>query len=220
MNNTQKRYMKIPWTINILGKKTIRVLKRWEKKFNTKKFIQIIGLCILAVILLLMINKTEATEDIKPKEDTVQAIEVKEPLEVKEIANIDDVPERAFKLITKYEGFHDKPYWDYKQWSCGYGMRCSKDTKNITKEKSKQFVMERIDLIRTKHKLHNIDDSIEVALISFTYNIWHPPVGYKWYIQHWYINGLKNRFKEYSYAGWKFMRGLHKRRVDESSFKN
>jgi GH24 family phage-related lysozyme (muramidase) len=118
-----------------------------------------------------MINKTEATEDIKPKEDTVQAIEVKEPLEVKEIANIDDVPERAFKLITKYEGFHDKPYWDYKQWSCGYGMRCSKDTKNITKEKSKQFVMERIDLIRTKHKLHNIDDSIEVALISFTYNI-------------------------------------------------
>ena len=45
-----------------MWKRTIRVLKRWEKKFNTKKFIQIIGLCILAVILLLMINKTEAND--------------------------------------------------------------------------------------------------------------------------------------------------------------
>ena len=81
MNNTQRKYMARPWTINIMWKKTIRVLKRWEKKFNTKKFIQIIGLCILAVILLLMINKTEATEDIKSKEDTVQAKEVKEVVE-------------------------------------------------------------------------------------------------------------------------------------------
>lgn len=132
----------------------------------------------------------------------------------------DNVNERAFNLITKYEGFHDKPYWDYKQWSCGYWMRCSKDTKNITKEKSKQFVMERIKHIRERHNLYDIDDSIEVALISFTYNLGTPPEGYRWFIKHWYINGLKNRMKQYSYAGGKYMRGLYIRRVDESSFKN
>jgi len=58
----KNKYKNIPGTIDISGKRTIRTLKRWEKKFNTKKFIQIIGLCILSVILLLMINKTEAND--------------------------------------------------------------------------------------------------------------------------------------------------------------
>lgn len=62
MNNTQKKYMSIPWTINILGERTIRVLRRGEKKFNTKKFMQIIWLCVLVVIGLLFLNqKTEAS---------------------------------------------------------------------------------------------------------------------------------------------------------------
>jgi len=63
-------------------------------------------------------------------------------------------------------------------------MKCSKNTKNITKEKSKVFVMERIKHIRDKHNLYGIDDSIEVALISFTYNLGTPPEGYRWYIKH------------------------------------
>ena len=50
-------------------------------------------------------------------------------------------------------------------------MRCSKDTKDITKEKSKQFVIERIKNIREKHNLYSLDDNIQIALISFTYNL-------------------------------------------------
>ena len=132
----------------------------------------------------------------------------------------DNVNERAFKLIVKYEGFDEVPRWDIKQWSCGYWMKCSRYTKNITKEKSKQFVMERIKHIRERHNLYDIDDSIEVALISFTYNLGTPPEWYRWFIKHWYINGLKNRMKQYSYAGGKYMRGLYIRRVEESSFLN
>ena len=66
MNNTQKRYMKIPWTINIMWKKTIRVLKRWEKKFNTRKFITIIWYCVLITIWLIIItpSETEANDPV------------------------------------------------------------------------------------------------------------------------------------------------------------
>lgn len=196
--------------INILDKITRKVMKGSNEKWI------IFMLIVIAFLLWIAFSwDVEVIEKVQWHQ-----MEVKKPVEVKKVAVKWDVAERAFKLIVKYEGFHDKPYWDYKQWSCGYWMKCNKNTKNITKEKSKKFVMERIDHIRIKHKLHNIDDSIEVALISFTYNIWHPPIWYRWYIKHWYINWLKNRFKEYSYAGWKFLRGLYKRRVDESSFNN
>jgi len=192
----------------------INALDKFERKYIKWDFLYMV-IAIFAVVWIFH-TVTREVEVI----DTVQANEVKEVLEVKKVVKNGNVRERAFKLITKYEWFHDKPYWDYKQWSCWYGMRCSKDTKNITKEKSKQFVMERIDSIRERYKLHDIADEIEVSLISFTYNIWHPPKWYRRYINNWHIKWLKNRMLEYSYAWGKFMRGLYKRRLDEWSFNN
>ncbi len=58
----KNKYRNIPWTIDISGKRTIRTIDQREVPFNTKKFMQIIWLCILTVILLLMINKTEAND--------------------------------------------------------------------------------------------------------------------------------------------------------------
>jgi GH24 family phage-related lysozyme (muramidase) len=63
-------------------------------------------------------------------------------------------------------------------------MRCTATTTGITKEKSKMFLVDRIQTIRERFKLHDIDDDIEVGLISFIYNIGHPPVGYRWFIAH------------------------------------
>ena len=130
------------------------------------------------------------------------------------------VEERAFKLIVKYEWFSDKPYWDQKQWSCWYWMRCSENTTWITKEKSKVLVIERIKHIRERYKFYDLSDDIEVWLISFTYNIWHPPKWYKRFIDNWYVWALQNRMKEYTYAGWEYLNWLYTRRLDESSFLN
>lgn len=194
--------------------KIIDTLDAFERKYIKWDFIYM----VLSVVAIIWIFHT-VTREVEVI-DTVQAKEVKEVVETQKVVKNDNVPERAFNLITKYEWFHDKPYWDFKQWSCGYGMKCSKNTKNITKEKSKQFVMERIDSIRERYKLHDIADEIEVGLISFTYNIWHPPKWYRRYIDNWHIKALKYRMLEYSYAGGKFMRGLYKRRLDEWSFNN
>lgn len=158
------------------------------------------------------------TEEAKRLGCDLNAIE-KDIMRVKQ-GKLPSVDERAFNLIVKYEWYADKPYWDHKQWSCGYGMRCTATTTGITKEKSKMFLVDRIQTIRERFKLHDIDDDIEVGLISFIYNIGHPPVGYRWFIAHWHINALKNRMKEYSYAWGKYLRGLQLRRVDESSFTN
>jgi len=126
------------------------------------------------------------------------------------------VVEQAFEVITKFEWFHNKPYWDYLQWSCGYGMRCSKDTTGITKEKSKQFVIDRIKSIREKHNLKQYDDNIEVALISFIYNIGHAPVWMDRYIKNNHLNALKGMMRKYSYAWGKYLRWLALRRNYET----
>lgn len=78
MNNIQKKYMARPWTINIMNKRTIRVLDQRDIPFNTKKFITIIWTCILVVIGMLFLtpSSTVAVEN-----DTVQVKEVKEVVE-------------------------------------------------------------------------------------------------------------------------------------------
>jgi len=127
------------------------------------------------------------------------------------------VDEQAFEFIIKYEWYSDKPYYDQKQYSCWYWMRCSKDTTWITKEKSKQFVIERIQNIRTKYNLKKYDEWLQVALISFVYNIWHLPKWIDWYIKNGYTNWLKNRMKEYVYAWNIKLWWLVKRRNEETS---
>ena len=136
-------------------------------------------------------------------------MEVKRPIK--------DIEQKAFEVIAKFEWYHDKPYWDFKQYSCWYWMKCSKDTTWITREKSKMFVIERIRLIREKYKLYRFEDNIEVSLISFIYNIWHPPIWYTRYLDNWYNNALKNMMKNYVYAGDKKLNWLVKRRVYETS---
>jgi len=153
----------------------------------------------------------------KSYEDFMKKWEELHKIRYEEQKKNSEVIEQAFEIIIKFEWFHDKPYWDYSQWSCGYGMRCSKDTTGITKEKSKQFVMERIKSIRIKHNLEQYDDNMEVALISFIYNIGHAPVWMDRYIKNNHINALKGMMRKYSYAWGKYLRGLALRRNYETS---
>jgi GH24 family phage-related lysozyme (muramidase) len=95
-------------------------------------------------------------------------------------------------------------------------MKCDWNTTWITKEKSKQFVLERIENIRKRYNTYELEDNMEVALISFTYNIWSMPAWYKWFIENNHINALKNMMKRYTFAGGKHLKWLQTRRAFET----
>jgi len=180
-------------------------------KLIKSAFISIVSLLIFFQVINILITPKVVAENTN-FEITPENIERSDKLMFDHI-----VEEESFKVITKFEWYHDKPYWDYSQWSCGYGMRCSKNTTWITKEKSKQFVIERIKKIRDKYDLYKYDDDIEIALISFIYNIWHLPEWTDRFIKHNYINALKNKMKQYNCAWGKQLRWLIIRRNYETS---
>lgn len=91
--------------------------------------------------------------------------------------------EACISLIKKLEGFVSRPYYDYNQWSVGYGTRCPEEdrvryqTYGITTAEADALLREYVDGFETKlnaftskyHlslKQHQFD-----ALISFTYNL-------------------------------------------------
>lgn len=179
------------------------------------KFIEIIENTYIEEEIDTSIFPTE--ESWKNYEEFMREWERLHQLKYEEQKKKSSVIEEAFNFIIKYEWYSDKPYWDRKQYSCWYGMRCSKNTTWITKEKSKKFVLERIENIRKKYNLEKYNDNIEIALISFVYNIWHLPEWTEWYIENWYINWLKNRMKQYIYAWNVKLGGLVKRRNAETN---
>jgi len=223
------------------------LIKIFIIKYTKKNIHKIIAWLLVLIWILISISLVNANNNVEPlKNDDLRASEVIDYVtnikEVKEVLEVNktsyekfmeewerlhkikyeeqkkaDVEERAFEFIVQFEWFYDKPYWDYKQWSCGYWMRCSKNTTWITKEKSKWFVIERIKLIRSKNNLEKYNDNMGVALISFIYNIWHAPVWMDCYIKNNYTNALKNMMRKYSYAWGKYMRWLANRRNAETN---
>lgn len=87
--------------------------------------------------------------------------------------------EECIKLIKEFEGFMEKPYFDYSQWSIGYGTACEKDDypDGITRETADELMRDHIELLETnlhkfirKHRL-NLSQNQFDALISFSYNV-------------------------------------------------
>lgn len=88
----------------------------------------------------------------------------------------------AVAILKKYEGFSAKPYWDYAQWTVGYGTKCPDDrleyykTHGITESEAESLLWVYIEkfenelykfMNRTGVKLnqHQFD-----ALLLFSYN--------------------------------------------------
>ena len=87
--------------------------------------------------------------------------------------------EECIRLIKDFEGFMEKPYFDYSQWSVGYGTACEKDDypEGITVEKADELMRAHIEMLETnlhkfirKHKLDLSQNQFD-ALISFSYNV-------------------------------------------------
>lgn len=81
----------------------------------------------------------------------------------------------AVKGIQQYESYHQKPYWDYKQWSVGYGTKASGPNDSVANK------AEAVDRQLTEMKKYEraIQRNIKVplsqnqydALVSFVYNV-------------------------------------------------
>lgn len=87
--------------------------------------------------------------------------------------------EEGIALIKAFEGFVSKPYYDYGQYSVGYGTACKKgDYPNgITEEQADQLLREHLVKIEkslnsfaAKHGVTLSQQKFD-ALISFTYNL-------------------------------------------------
>ena len=103
------------------------------------------------------------------------------PIQAKAAANF-TVSQQLIDVVKHMEGFSAKPYWDYAQWTVGYGTRCPDDKleeykKNgISVEAAEALLTQAMNSYQTavndfanRHNLtlqqHQFD-----ALVSFSYN--------------------------------------------------
>jgi GH24 family phage-related lysozyme (muramidase) len=76
------------------------------------------------------------------------------------------------ELIKGFEGFHERPYWDFQQWSWGYGTRAPGSKGTITREQAHRELIAYLD----RHCLPHIAplglaDHQQAALASLCDNI-------------------------------------------------
>lgn len=88
----------------------------------------------------------------------------------------------AVAILKKYEGFSAKPYWDYAQWTVGYGTKCPDDrleyykTHGITEAEAESLLQ--VYIAKFENELYKFMDRTGVklsqqqfdALLLFSYN--------------------------------------------------
>lgn len=148
--------------------------------------------------------------------------------------------QKTIDLIKACEGFAAKAYWDYKQWTIGYGTYVESDTtypNGITEEQASQILYDALvyyeDCLNTFLKRHslNVNQDQFDALLCFTYNFpaWTFSGNEDYSLAEMMINGYENYtdkeiydiFGLYVKAGSgenkKTLPGLVRRRVMEAS---
>lgn len=147
----------------------------------------------------------------------------KSPLSyIKLLENDPYLTKELLSLIKKYEGFSDKAFWDYDQYSIGYGTKATPDeVKNktsITFEEANQRLIN--ELLEHKHRIlsalqdtsHKLSDKQIQALISFDYNTGK---GRRVLYTNKTPKNIANHIAQVVYAGNVKQPGLIKRRIEE-----
>jgi len=124
--------------------------------------------------------------------------------------------------IKGFEGYRDTPYWDYKQYTSGYGTKAAAPDEKIDQATAEQ----RLQAELGKAAAHvdsvnpNLPPGPRAALISLTYN-----AGPGWansglgdLVRSGDLQGAQSRLLEYNKAGGKVNEGLTARRQQEASW--
>ncbi|MBR5515242.1 MAG: S-layer homology domain-containing protein [Clostridia bacterium] len=136
-------------------------------------------------------------------------------------------------LIKNFEGFAKYAYWDYAQWTIGYGTRCEENEypDGITTEQAEKLLRDAI--VKYEMYVNSFLGYYEIevtqnqfdALVSLTYNI-----GSGWTseskLREQLLDGIEKytdeeiteAFCQYVYAGGEMVNGLVTRRKSEANF--
>ena len=124
--------------------------------------------------------------------------------------------------IRGFEGFHRRPYWDYRQWTSGYGTRASGPGEEIDQgEADRRF---RTELGSARDRVRGLGVTLspgqEAALTSLTYNAgpgWmNSGLGAAVRAGDW--RSARQRFLQYVNAGGRPLPGLVRRRGVEAAW--
>ena len=144
--------------------------------------------------------------------------------------------DKGVDLIKYFEGFSKYPYWDYKQWTVGYGTLCPDDKleeyneNGITEEEAEALLQK--ELTGFESTLNKFIDKYELkwtqeqfdAMLSFTYNCggsWTTGASSQLFTQYVIAGKTGNDFlfaiSLWSNAGGSMNLGLVKRRLIEAN---
>lgn len=128
---------------------------------------------------------TEPTTEAEQTEPTETALPTEETKPTEETEPVDEswhVSDEMMAVLKKMEGFAAYAYWDYKQWSIGYGSECPKGKEQyyqknpITEEYAEELLRGELNYFEKevndfiKEKGLNVTQSQYDALVSFSYN--------------------------------------------------
>ena len=133
--------------------------------------------------------------------------------------------EKSLALIKHFEWFSPKSYWDYKQYTWGYGTKAPWAWTTISEEKATQELSLKVD---SDYNLNNylssdimnkLWDNQKTALTSFIFNLWPWKINNFKSLLNWYpdtAQKIANKMERYNKAGWEILKWLVSRRKTES----
>jgi len=147
------------------------------------------------------------------------------------LLKVSDVIHKARQFIAEQESFSSRPYWDFKQWSWGYGTRVPDSTSSVNVVPAKTISRDEANTLMVSH-ISNDYNALKplvkkplspnqwAALLSFTYNL---GVGTGKTMANRISNNVSNLeqlWKSYIYAGGQVNSGLVSRRNREWNLYN
>jgi len=161
------------------------------------------------------------------------ALIVDQPAEAAEITKM-TASDEMVELIKSMEGFAAKPYWDYGQWTVGFGTKCPEEhrerytAEGIPPEEADALMRQLVDIFVGEVNSFMVRNQIQLnqqqfdALVSFVYNVGSSVLyNNDSTVIKAVLNGAEgNDFMfaigQWCSAGGEFMQGLLRRRMIEA----
>jgi GH24 family phage-related lysozyme (muramidase) len=133
-----------------------------------------------------------------------------------------DLSPRLVDSIKRFEGYSATPYWDYKQYTSGYGTRASGPNEQIDQATANSRLQDALTSAASQvdSRFPNLSSGTRDALISLTYN-----AGPAWMsaglgnaVQSGNMDQARDLFAQYNKAGGEVNPGLTARRQAELSW--
>lgn len=108
-----------------------------------------------------------------------------------------EVNQLILEYIAQYEWYRECAYFDYWQFSIGYGTKAKSKDECIDKIEADKRARQVINNIRIKYNLYDLNLAQLKAIVSFVYNIWSLTKRQQWLLNNGNYCALWNNFNRY-----------------------